>query len=436
MKNPMNSVKKTIKNHGALIKRAGGWCRRHKLLSAAAAALFLFVLWRGLSGGETALELQTGQITRGSVQETLSISGPVSGTDSVDVVSNLHAEIESISVKEGDRVEKGQVIAVLDDTDLARQVEEAKNAYDLAVAAYDEKQREVAAGYVKASNAYAEAKSGCERSAVLFAAGDISQVEMESAERAMEDAAGELSSYTMENGRPVPPPSYRLQIESAGLALEKRQEELEDVRIQAPISGTVVRVNTKVGRFADTTEDDVPLFVIENLDVLEMKILVSEYSIGRVAVGQPAVVTADILKGRQVEGRVTDISPTGEEKGGTTERVIPTTIRILEKDTPLIAGINANARLTLDEAEDALLAPMTAVYETGDGETAVAVIRNGAVHVVLVDTGVEGDLVTEVTPKIQGDLKEGDAVILSPSPELLEGTPAAPAQQGGGHGER
>ena len=48
----------------------------------------------------------------------------------------------------------------------------------------------------------------------------------------------------------------------------------------------MVRVNTKVGRFADTTENDVPLFVIENLDVLEMKINVSEYSIGQIKKGQ------------------------------------------------------------------------------------------------------------------------------------------------------
>lgn len=67
--------------------------------------------------------------------------------------------------------------------------------------------------------------------------------------------------------------------------------------LKAPIDGTVVRVNTKVGRFADKMENDAPLFVIENLDQLELEIKVSEYSIGKVALGQEAEISADILNG-------------------------------------------------------------------------------------------------------------------------------------------
>ena len=54
-------------------------------------------------------------LTRGEVVEMLSVSGPVEGTDSVEVVSNLHAEILEIPVKEGDRVEKDQLLATLDE---------------------------------------------------------------------------------------------------------------------------------------------------------------------------------------------------------------------------------------------------------------------------------------------------------------------------------
>ena len=80
-------------------------------------------------------------------------------------------------------------------------------------------------------------------------------------------------------------------------------------------------------------EDSEPLFIIENLDVLEMEIKVSEYSIGKVAVGQEAEISADILDGETVRGQVVSISPTGEEKGGgSTERVIPTKVRIMERE--------------------------------------------------------------------------------------------------------
>lgn len=73
-----------------------------------------------------------------------------------------------------------------------------------------------------------------------------------------------------------------------------------------------------------------------------MEIKVSEYSIGKVAVGQEAEISADILDGETVRGQVVSISPTGEEKGGgSTERVIPTKVRIMDENTKLIAGITA-----------------------------------------------------------------------------------------------
>lgn len=58
--------------------------------------------------------------TRKTIQNRLTVTGPISGTDSVDVVSNLHAEILEIPVKEGDKVTKGQPLAVLDDSDVKK----------------------------------------------------------------------------------------------------------------------------------------------------------------------------------------------------------------------------------------------------------------------------------------------------------------------------
>ena len=139
---------------------------------------------------------------------------------------------------------------------------------------------------------------------------------------------------------------------------EKAVEQLDNTILKAPIDGTVVRVNTKVGRFADKMENDAPLFVIENLDNLELEIKVSEYTIGKVAVGQEAEISADILNGETVHGEVISISPTGEEKGGgSSERVIPTKIRVTDQDTKLIAGITARASIVLEESENALTVP-------------------------------------------------------------------------------
>ncbi len=200
------------------------------IVGASAAAVILFAGKVLFGGGGGAPYVQTGTVSRGYIEQSLSINGPISGTDSVDVVSNLHAEILTIPVKLGDQVTKGQIIATLDASDLTREVEIAQNAYDLAVANYEEQQVAARNGYAKAQQAYSLARAAYERNSVLFAAGDISQVEMENAKSAMDSAALDVSGYTVENGQAVPPDSYRLQIESARFELEKKKEQLENAR--------------------------------------------------------------------------------------------------------------------------------------------------------------------------------------------------------------
>ena len=399
------------------------WSRKRKILTAAAAvaaAAALFLMCGGGKGGGGVG--MTGPPAQGGGGGVLSLTGPISGTDSVDVFSNLHSEVQALYVKEGDRVEQGQVLAELNTADAQREVDVAKNAYDLAVAEYEEQAVSAANGYAKAVQDYNTAKGNYDRSAVLARAGNISQVDLETARNAMDDAAREVSSYRVENGQPLPAKSYELRIKEAQYELETRQEALEDTKITSPITGTVVRVNTKVGRFADETGDTAePLFVIENLDTLEMEIDVSEYSIGQVAVGQKAVISADILNGDTVTGEVTAISPTGEEKGGgSTERVIPTTIRINDKDSRLIAGITARAELTLNQAHDTWVVPGSAVMDREDG-ACIAAVRDGAVQMIPVDRGVESDIQTEVKARGEIPLEEGMEIITSPDAALTDG---------------
>lgn len=168
-------------------------------------------------------------------------------------------------------------------------------------------------------------------------------------------------------------------------------------------------------------ENDAPLFVIENLDNLELEIKVSEYTIGKVAVGQEAEISADILNGETVHGEVTSISPTGEEKGGgSSERVIPTKIRVTDQDTKLIAGITARASIVLEESENALTVPVSAVMEK-DGTNYVQEIGDGTVSWVPVDIGVEGDVEMEIIPAGGSFLDENSVLIAKPGEQYTEG---------------
>ena len=402
------------------------WSKKRKIAGAAAAAVVILGLFRACSGGNGAIPVATVPLTKGDLTEKMALTGPITGTDSVDVFSNLHWEVEALYVKEGYRVEQGQVLARLNTADAERELDIAENARELAEAEYEEQARAARIGYAKAVQDYGAAKSAYDRSAVLAQSGSISQVELEEARRTAEDAAREVDSYRVENGQALPPKSYELRIQEAVYEVENRQDALEETVITSPIAGTVVRVNTKVGRFADETGDGMePLFTIENLDALEMEVDVSEYSIGQVAVGQEAEISADILNGETVRGEVTAISPTGEEKGGgSTERVIPATIRITDKNSRLIAGITARAELTLAEAKDVWVVPASAVVDREDGPC-IAQVKDGAVHFIPVERGVESDIQTEVRPRGDAILEEGMEIAVSPDETLTEGMAAA-----------
>ncbi len=405
---------------GKFWKSWKSWSRKKKIIvgvAVVAAALFVVVKVKG-GGSDGAMMVSTAPLTKGDVEEVLSISGPISGTDSAEVVSRLHAEIVEILVKEGDKVKAGQVLARLDPADVQKEVEIARNAYDLAVAERNEAQIQAETGYAKARQDEQAAKRDYDRKAMLFAGGDVSQMELETARDVLAEASRQVSTFTLRDGKAVASESYDLRIRNAEFELEKKKKELEEVEVTSPIDGTVVRVNSRVGRFADTVDDDRPLFSIDNLEKLEMKINVSEYSIGKVKVGQKAEISADILGGETEEGVITSISPTGEEKGGgSTERVIPTTIQIQNSDTRLIAGITARAQIVLNESKDTWVVPMGALMEK-EGQTFLASVENGVVKMLPVETGVESDVEVEV--KGEG-LTEETTYITSPMAFLEDG---------------
>lgn len=398
--------------------------KKKKIVIGCAGAAAALLLGMKLFGGtkEIVPVVQTALLEKGDIQNILSVSGPVSGTDSVDVVSNIHAEIKSIAVKEGDRVTEGQLLAEVDDSDLLKELEIAQNSYDLAVAQKEEKLRDTKNGYEKAVQDYEAAQANYNRQSVLAQAGGISAVELEQAANALADAKRAVDGYTLENGQVVTDKSYDLQIKNAQYNLDKARENVEEAKIKAPISGTVVRVNSKVGQFADKPDENEPIFIIENLETLELEIKISEYSIGKVKTGQKAEITADILGGESVQGEVAAISPTGEEKGGgSTERVIPTIIRVMDNNTRLIAGITAKAAIVLEEAQDTWVVPISALHTAPDGTTSIVTVENNTCHMVPVTTGIESDISVEIAPAEGAELMEGMDYIVTPDPALTEG---------------
>lgn len=382
------------------------------ILVAAIAVVVTAGVKLALGSGEPAGEMvSTALAEKQDLQETLRLKAVLEGTESTEVVSRLHYEVKELLVKEGDRVKKGQLLAVLDSTDLSQEMSLKKGSLTLLQKQQAETLRDRQVEYNNAKKAYDDTKA-------LFDIGAASKAELD-------DAKEKLDAIPAENGKAVLSAVEKQTLANTNQEISIQASTMDDCQIRSMIDGTVTRVNTKVGRFADETEDDKPMFVIENLDTLQMKVMVSENDIAKVSVGQKVDITADILNGESVAGEVIRISPTGELKDGTaSERVIPVYISVQEKNDKLIAGITAKATIHIAEATQALTVPYEAVSELEDGSTVVYVVNeDNTIRIVPVKLGLETDLYVEIKG---GELKEGQTIVLNPSPALTEGMAVLP----------
>ena len=324
----------------------------------------------------------------------------------------------------------------IDTEDLEKQLNIAKGNYDLAVVTKEEKQRDEERAYAKAKQDLDSARQDYERKSALFQTGDISKVDLDSALNIYNDAKRNIQAFSFEEGELQVDKSLDIQINNAKAEYDKIADMIDDAKVVAPIDGTVTRLNVKVGRFADDIGDEKSMLTIENLENLQMKLNISEYSIGRINLGQKVEISADILgDGNSVTGEITSISPTGELKSQTaSERVIPVTVKVKDKNTKLIAGINARARIIINENEEALSIPISAVGKLPDGERVVQFIltddsdkSKGKIKTLEVQTGIESDIDVELkeNPLDQLDTVYEPLYNVSYNPQIPDGTEVA-----------
>ena len=203
-------------------------------------------------------------------------------------------------------------------------------------------------------------------------------------------------------------------LRSAELSAEDTQKQVDDYTITAPISGTIISKDVKVGDTVGTSASSVEtMCVIYDMSYLEMTLNVDELEILSIKEGQEAAITADAIPNQTFRGVVTSVSKSGTTTGGTT--TYPVTIRIDEMGD-LLPGMNATAEIVTESAEDTLSVPNEAIVRgnyvlvTKDSPSAAnaddsMTAPEGYVY-VKVTTGVSDDDYIAVTSGLQA----GDTV--------------------------
>jgi HlyD family secretion protein len=361
----------------------------------------------------------TEDAVRGKLTVTISASGTLQPTRSVDVGSELSGTLVEVLANENDRVKRGQVVARLDTAKLEDAVAKSRAAVAAAEATVQQ---------MEATVAESRASLKRLRHVAELSGGKVpSQTELETAEAAVKRAEANETSA-------------RAAVTQARATLKTDETNIGKAVIRSPIDGVVLTRKVEPGQTVVAAMTTPVLFAIaEDLTKMELQVKVDEADVGTVKLGQPASFTVSAWSGREFPATIERVGI-----GSTvTDNVVTykTVLAVANDDLALRPGMTATARIVTAQRENALLVPNAALrfappaanasaaqgsvisrllprppqpkkkpaQAATNGTPQVWVLRDGQPAALPVQPGVSNGRHTEI---LGGELKEGMAVIV------------------------
>lgn len=186
-------------------------------------------------------------------------------------------------------------------------------------------------------------------------------------------------------------------------ALETAEYNLNATKLIAPITGTVTALDISVGDLADGSS----VITISNIDQpYSLDAYLDSEDWGQVKIGYEVEVTFDIIPDQVFSGIVTGVYPT-LDTASSNSALVHITVRLNDAITyELPSGSAASVDVVGGRAENAVLVPVEALHEFGDGKYALFVIEDGKLRLRVVDVGLQDLTKAEI---ISG-LNAGDIV--------------------------
>lgn len=396
--------------------RAGGK-KLYLIGGALVVALAAYFLFAGGNGGPLG-QYVTEEATTGNLVVTISASGTLQPTRSVDVGSELSGTLDAVLVNENDTVKQGQVVARLDTSKL--QDTAAKSRAAVAAAQANVAQME-------ATVAESRANLNRLRHVAELSGGKVpSKTELEAAEASHQRAVANVDSA-------------KAAVVQAKATLKSDETNIAKAVIRAPINGVVLTRKVEPGQTVVANMTTPVLFTMaEDLTKMELQVKVDEADVGHVEVGQPASFTVSAWSGRSFPATLQRVGIGST----TTDNVVTykTVLGVANDDLALRPGMTATARIVTANRENVLMVPNAAlrfsppstteampqgsfisrlmprppqqkkpqVKKASGAEPQVWVLDNGQPKAITVQVGASNGRQTEITG---GELKSGMAVI-------------------------
>jgi membrane fusion protein, multidrug efflux system len=366
------------------------------------------------SEDQRAVHEHTEVIQRSTVSDQLQVPGTVRARTGAVVSSKIVGQILSLSVREGDRVHEGQLIAEIDNREAASQLRRAQAAVTEAQSGLDEADRAIQAAEaaIRAAQANRDlAASTLKRYDLLQERGSISPHEYDEVETRCKAAI--LETERAQAGEAAAK-ARRLQIaariEQAEAEVNTAQVVSGYSRIVSPIDGIVVTRHADPGTLA---APGMPLVTLEDDRSYELEVAVEESHAGKIAIGQSARIEIDALQSGVLEGRVREIVPSSDP--GTRTYTVRLQITNLPRNRTLRSGFFGRAFFSTGE-RNMLTIPESALRRRGQLE-GVYLVQNNVALLRLVKTGRRSDHRIEIT----SGLEPGARIVTAPTSDISDG---------------
>lgn len=344
----------------------------------------------------TVAPVETTRVTR-----TLNTTGTVAARELIAIFPEATGlQIKQILVDEGDVVKAGQVMAVLDNSVLKAEIDQAKAEVESNQAVV--RQRFAALAQARAS--LSEAERMFVRNQQLANAGAISRQELDTrattvatSREAVRVAEAEISSAQAD-------------VRSSSARVQQLQTQVEQTVVRAPAAGIVAEKNVEIGNVTAPTQQ---LFSIIRGGLLELEADVPAIQLPQVRIGAGAQITSDADPRVRLQGKVKEIAPLVDPESRQAEVTID-----LPSTSLLRPGMFARAAITTTTVSG-ISVPAKAVLPQADGSTIVFVL-SGEDKVQAQPVEV-GEVLIGGRVEIQNGLKLGDRVVVAGAGYLKDG---------------
>jgi HlyD family secretion protein len=378
------------------------------IIVAALLIICAFVIVPTMISRRSILTVKTQPVQKGAVQSWFSATGTVTSNNIRQYYGTSQVKVTAISVKTGDKVKKGQIMASFDISDLQTALKQVQIQLDTAQLQYDD---------AKSIKNKTNSQIG-DLNTQITALQNSTNVQDKATLQTLQTQRSTLESQLMSDDKIL---QLENSVKLAGLSVSSAQKKLNEANagIVADIDGVVTDMNLVTGTTVPMSQ---PSIVVQDNNSLKVVIALGKYDIEKVKLNQTATITSG---NTTFNGQVSFISPAATTVVSTSGQTTALNCEVTVKNPTDALKLNfeADVDILTGDVKDVIQVPVECVKTDKDGTNYVFVLENKKVKRVIVTLGVSSD----TDCQILSGLTLGQKAILNPSESVADGVKAVDA---------